>query len=564
MDSSFIVKDFDGIDDEGTRIPPDPYCAVGPTSVMTVVNSTFRIYDKSGKILKTITADEWFANILPNGFIFDPKIIYDHFSKRWVMVWLDEDDSTKRSNLLVSVSDDEDPLGDWYNYALPGNLNGNTVVNNWSDYQGVGYDDQAIYVTSNQWAFGSGSFQYAKIRIINKAELYANTGGEVTWLDVWNVKDQYPNPTGSIFGVRPVRMYGHPGEYYFVTTSPYTAGTYLTIHKLKNPFTAFELNAYKVNVSTYYSPNDADQLGGSTIPIETSGASIRSEPIYRDGKIYLVHSVADKSFQKYSCLHYISIDVSTNSAVEDVTIGQQGYWYFYPSIAVDKYNNIALTYSRSGLTEYIGAYFLTKSAYSDNFNGSRILQTGKAYYVKDFEAGRNRWGDYNGIWLDPVNESHVWMFTEFAAKTNIWGTWVGEVRLRPYDQAYCFVKDTSINFRNQFLNTLSDTTEFVIKNYGKEDLEISDISNVKDCFKFLALPKFPVNLKAFDSLIVKVGFIPTELSQVNDKIKISTNSFVNPERYINLIGKGFYTEQAQRGILYGAAGKNSNGDLIEY
>jgi len=53
-----LLNSFEGIP-MTNFIPPDPTIAVGPDHIIVCVNSVFRIYDKEGNILKTITAAGW-------------------------------------------------------------------------------------------------------------------------------------------------------------------------------------------------------------------------------------------------------------------------------------------------------------------------------------------------------------------------------------------------------------------------------------------------------------------------------------------------------------------------
>ena len=163
------------------------------------------------------------------------RLLYDHFAKRWVMVWLDQDDASARGYYLVSVSADSIPIGTWYNYALPSTVNGSTPSNSWGDYQGVGFDNQAIYLTSNQFVFG-GNFQGTKIRIIPKSDLYANTAGPVNWKDIWDIRE--PVSFARTFGARPTIMYSTSSEYFLLVQSPFSTGTYVTLYKITNPVTS--------------------------------------------------------------------------------------------------------------------------------------------------------------------------------------------------------------------------------------------------------------------------------------------------------------------------------------
>nr|HPN37815.1 hypothetical protein [Melioribacteraceae bacterium] len=151
-DNIIVFTSVKGIP-QGNSIPPDPYLAVGPNHIIQTVNTQFRITDKYGRNPQTITGDTWYKNIYPQASVFDPKISYDHFDNRWIMVWLHQNDASSEGVYLLSVSDDSDPNGIWYNWVLRSDLHGMTPSSSWGDYQGVGFDDKAIYFTSNQFTF---------------------------------------------------------------------------------------------------------------------------------------------------------------------------------------------------------------------------------------------------------------------------------------------------------------------------------------------------------------------------------------------------------------------------
>ncbi len=416
-----LTKNFQGIQDQGQFIPPDPYVAVGPNHIVAVVNSRFRILDKSGTVIKTIEGSSWYQSTLANSDPFDPKVIYDHYSNRWVMVWLNVGTST--SYFLISVSDDSDPTGVWYNWKLPSNYNGSTSAGNWADYQGVGYDQNALYITSNQFSF-AGSFNYAKVRIVNKADLYAATPGAVNFKDLWDIKT--PAPSTNVFGLRPTRNYDNSGEYYLVNNSPYVTGTYFVVYRLTNPLTSPSLTAVTVPVTAYTDPEDAGQLN-SSYTIDGGSCNLRNEPVVRNGVLHIVHSVKSGTSGLYSSVRYCSINLATNTAALDISMGSDTYFHTYPAVAVDNNNNVAITYTRSGTTEYAGAFYTTKPASSNTLTGSKSIKIGNGAYYKTFGGDRNRWGDYNGAWEDPSVGGKIYTLTEFTSSTNTWGSWIGEL-----------------------------------------------------------------------------------------------------------------------------------------
>jgi hypothetical protein len=280
-----MLKSFQGLGETGS-IPPDPYIAAGPTHVVAVVNSRFVIWDKEGNLVKQIDASNFYRPLYSLASPFDPKVLYDHFAKRWIMVWLHQSDSPQTGFFFVSVSDDSIPTGNWYNWALPSNQNGNTVVDNWGDYQGVGFDDKALYITSNQFSFGS-SFQYVKLRIIPKDILYSNTTGILPWKDIWNIRYPSGGPNANVFNIRPSIMHDTDENYYLLHSPNYTSGNdFMALYKISNPLTNPVLSGSIVPVTLTYPAPNANQLGGSTILLEAGGSNMRSEPKFRQGYLW--------------------------------------------------------------------------------------------------------------------------------------------------------------------------------------------------------------------------------------------------------------------------------------
>jgi hypothetical protein len=556
-----LLNSFPGIP-QTNSIPPDPYCAAGPEHVMVVVNSTFRIYDKYGNIEYTILADPWFSSVLPSPGAFDPKVTYDHFAQRWIMVWLQQDDASLTSHFLLSVSDDSNPNGTWYNWALPANVNGSASVSNWADYQGVGYDSLAIYLTSNQFAFG-GSFQYAKIRVIAKAQLYNNTAGPVTWMDLWDIRD--PLSTGTrVFTIRPSRTYTQTDTFCLINRSPFSdPQSYVNLFKLTNPLTTPGLTGNHVTVTAYRTPPLADQLGGSTIGIESGGSHFRNEPVFKNGYLWATHAVASGSSFQYGSVNYLKIDVHASTSGEDYTIGADTYWYFYPALALDDDNNLLLTYSRSGTTEYIGAFFTGVRA-SDppgTFTGSHILKEGEANYVKDFGSGRNRWGDYMGAWTDPRDPHNIWIYTEYAeSPANTWGVYVGRVLVTPFSVPRVYTSTDTLEFLPQEVGTTSGEGQVTLRNLGQDTLLISNLSVNGTRYQITSSHTFPIGLGYLDSVDVTVNYAPTSATLDIEDLVIQSNDGVQGTVNLPLKGRGYVIDPTVSGEMY-AAGTGGNGSL---
>ena len=298
--------------------------------------------------------------------------------------------------------------------------------------------------------------------------------------------------------------------------------------------------------------------------IETGGVSFKYEPIFKNGFLWAVHSVRNTSFTSYSSVRYMKINTTTNATVEDVAMGANGYWHFYPSLSVDKDNNVAITYSRSGPTEYIGAFYTSRlNSDPPGLSGSKLIQAGKANYVKDFSSGRNRWGDYTGIWLDPADQNNFWMLTQYAeSPANNWGGWVSGVRLIPYSGVRIYSNKDSLDFGVREVTFPSDTLTVTLTSQGQDTLLISNVQLPNAQFQMLTSVSYPIKLGYNQTKDLKFRFTPSAPAVVRDSMTITSNDAITPQRRILLKAKGFFINPSVAGTIYGITGSQSNGSFI--
>lgn len=556
---AILLKDFQGLT-QTNSIPPDPHVAVGAGYIVAVVNSDFGIYDMAGNLIKRINADQWYASTMSNPGAFDPKVIYDHFDKRWVMVWLDQNDNPARGNLLFSVSDDSIPTGTWYNFVFRSDVNGDVPSGNWMDYQGVGFDDDAIYVSGNQFSFAS-SFNYAKIRIFPKAPLYSNdANATITWNDIYGIKYPAPAPTQQfIFHIRPTIAYTHdPSKYYFLH-APGSANFY-ALYWIENPLTAPVLRGSVVPVTSYSAPPDANQLGGGTPLISTNGGQLQDEPIFKDGSIWSIHSIRNPVASNYSALHYVKINTATGTASEQSILGANGNWYYFGAIAVDKFNNAATTFARSGDNEYAGAFYSSKFANETAFTYSSPLQTGKGNYVKTFGGTRNRWGDYMGIWANPQNLTDFVIFTEYAAGVNTWGTWTGILRVAPYDGVKGTLDKEVLNFGEVEVNVPSHVDNFRLTSFGTQNLVIDSLYFGTGNFELNTSFTYPFTLEPNTTVDIQLAARAVDLGQISDTLYVASND--GTLRGIALTAFGYEIIPSNEKAMFAVSGGSDNNRLF--
>ena len=144
------------------------------------------------------------------------------------------------------------------------------------------------------------------------------------------------------------------------------------------------------------------------------------------------------------------LDSSTFAVLSQTDIGDVGYDYYQGSIGVNSAGKVVVAYNRSGLDpatgkiSFMARTFETTATGGLASTGSEILL--KESLVDDYHngslngqtfAGRQRWGDYSSVSLDPTNDSQFYVIGEFAREYNDgplhpggtggsrWGTWIG-------------------------------------------------------------------------------------------------------------------------------------------
>ncbi|MBT8382187.1 MAG: T9SS type A sorting domain-containing protein [Ignavibacteria bacterium] len=556
---TIFLNSFKGYD-ATNAIPPDPTMAAGPNHIVACVNgfpSFFRIFDKQGNILKTISAAAWWGPVSPDES-GDPQVLYDHFADRWVLVWMQVNTGNQTAANLLAYSDDSDPLGVWYVYRLDTKKHGTIQTNTWGDYPQIGFDDEAIYIMTRIFGFSSGFFG-SKIRVISKSELYSSNGGSVTWRDFWNIGiPSIPgNPTRPDV-IHPTFSYtAGQGGYFFWANGGGWNSYYL--YRVLNPLSSAPTIKGKIIVSSYSQAPNAGQLGGGT-PLESGGSTCRTAPIVRDGKLYMTHSVRNSVYPTNASNRYTIVDLATYGILEQAELGAQGYYYIYPSIAVDDNENIAVTFSRSADTEYVGAYYSTKHVGDPpGLSPSQSFAEGQGNY-NNVASGRNRWGDYMAAYLDPSNNFDVWMHTEYAAGTNTWGTYIAQIRMAPYSGVYTFGSPLNIDFGDTEVGNTSNTFSAIVSNYGDADLTISAVPSSAGDFNLLTNISLPYTIVPYDSLMLEFNFTPSGLGMVSENFNFTSN---DPGfNGFDFTGNGYKIYQALDQTFYASSGTENSGNIL--
>ncbi len=426
-------------------IPPDSHGAAGPGHVVNVVNVTLRFHEKDGTLDFSDALRDFFAPEAPATFTFDPKVLYDQFAGRFVVVTLERQDNCPLigdpiddSRIFLAVSDDADPNGTWYTTTIPSVV---TITGQprWADYPGFAVDEEAIYVNANMFTFGTGAFCSSSFGGVRLWVIAKGLGSGGFYDGGAAVVSGPLNPyggAGNATTTQPAHVYGtapttpNVGTW-LVSYSGLTGGgnEFVQVVRINNPLGSPTFTQQFINVGNIedFSPAllpDAPQSGTATL-IETNDRRALDAVWRDDNSLWMTATIepnAPSPNANQSTAHFWQLNTTNLAAItltqqgdvggEDIAAGSHT---FFPSIAVNSANDVAIGFSASASSIFASSAYTTRAAgdAAGSTSGSVLLRPGLAFYVRTFGSGSNRWGDYSGAALDPANEC-FWIYNEHA------------------------------------------------------------------------------------------------------------------------------------------------------
>lgn len=449
-DSPAPTASFLALGDNGRVIPPDTHGAVGPNHLMVTLNSQVRIQSKSGTPISTVSLATFWASLNTTDN-FDPKVIYDHLAGRWIFTSCAQRRSAN-SSVLLAVSATSDPTGNWFLYKT----DGDSTDLLWVDYPNIGYNKDWIIVTENMFTIADDTFTKANVFVFNKSDFYANGPGTFTLLSTSNAFTLAPATTfdDTLSTMYLVEMFDQISGKLAISTVTGPVGSEVLTMNVATPVVG---SPWSFGVGTNFAP----QLGSSE-RIGNNDARMQSV-VYRNGSIWCAHTVFLPAISPtHTAIQWCQLTpsgmVQQSARIEDPS-GQQ--FFAFPSIAVNRNNDVLIGYSRYSASQYASANYSFRAGDDspDTLRPDTVLKAGEAPYYKTFGGTRNRWGDYSATVVDPVNDFDMWTIQEYAATpfggADRWGTWWG--RIAPEITTGLFVHSTIITGGNG--NGLIDFSE---------------------------------------------------------------------------------------------------------
>lgn len=362
LSTSFqAISLIDQLNDFGTgSIPPDTMGAVGPHHFVEVINSSVAIYTKAGVRLSHVSLDSFFTAVIggttyPRGGSFDPRVIYDRRSGRWMAVALERGSPSGSDNdVILAVSETDDPTGPWNKYLIPVG-----EASRFSDYDTLGTDDNGVYVAVAMFPTSSGSV-FAKIAAVPKAQVLV-AGTAIVSLFT-SITDMYSTPQPA-HNLDPVAA---GDRAWFVASSDTVFGN-VNYRRLTWSGATPTLDATSSVLTTpaYGNPPHAP-ASGSTTAINVGDDRIQMATIRANSLWTCRHVGTDTAggagSTRTGC-EWLQLNVTTatptltqSGRVFDSAASNPRY-YFYPSIMVNGQGHAVMGFSGVKSTEFVGAYF---------------------------------------------------------------------------------------------------------------------------------------------------------------------------------------------------------------
>lgn len=438
------------------HIPPDVHGAAGTTHVGYVVNSSIDFYNKAGVGVSGYPESlaDFFSPLSPETLTFDPKILWDQYENRWVVVTLERKVSNNRSKIFLAVSATANPAGTWYYQAIDavqtfgGDLS-------WFDYPGFAIDEEAIYITGNYFSF-AGFYKESQVLIIDKGTSGGIYAGTV-------LADDNPANSGGVFtfynpaleaaaGVnmtmQPTHTFGSMGggvDNYLIGYSGIEGGVneLLQVFSITNPLSSPSFS------QSYISLGDIDDIpinaGLSDIP-QNGGIDIESNDPrtlnaqWANDALWTCFNMERVSginagqvgayFVKLNTAGGLTVDQQGEVDGEDIAVGMETW---NPAICIDGSDNAAMVFSACNGNNFASSYVASIDGNNGSVGQSTLLAAGTDTYVRTFGSGSNRWGDYAGITVDPT-DGDIWAFSQTAINSGTvsggedgrWGVFIEE------------------------------------------------------------------------------------------------------------------------------------------
>jgi hypothetical protein len=404
----------------GSYSPPDTHGAVGPNHYFQVVNCSYAIYNKSGvKIFGPASSGSVWSGMPNNYNDGDAIVLYDSQADRWVFSQFSLGPSGNGPYYqMVAVSQTPDPTGSWYRWEFQFSaMNDYPKLAVWGDgyyYSAHRFSPAGLYAAVfDRTKMLAGDLTGTTMQLFTKTSWYPGFGMEPTSCD------------------GPFPPAGQPNDFFYFSGNN-------------------QLGFYEFHTD-WVTPSNSTFTLMTPLTVNTFSTSLPGIP--QKGTSQLLDAMNDRIMYRINCRTFadhqstvLCHTVNAGSGIAGIrwyelrgtgsgwSVYQQGTYApdaenrWMGSIAMDSTGNIGLGYSISSSDMY------PSIRYTGRMNGDALglmtlaeggIINGGTYQLP--YGGRNRWGDYSSLTVDPASPATFWYTQEYHTTSTSSFGWVTRI-----------------------------------------------------------------------------------------------------------------------------------------
>jgi hypothetical protein len=514
---------------------PDSAIAAGPEHVVTAVNFCLQVQDRDGQNANLMGLAGFFPGD-PTGSIGDPRLIYDQATGRFILGALGFDYPGQRSYADVAVSATSDPNGVWNKYSFNVVRNGPNGLEQ-MDFDSIGIDGQAIYLTARTRDFATTSFKGNRTLILDKAQAMAGAPLTPIIVDDLQLPAPFVGPAEIVKPVEPVDAVTPATLSYFLTTA---GNSNVVLYSVSDPLGTSggpTFTGTVIPIPAWADAGAAPQPGGPPVLQQQAGFPLHKTTI-RNGLIWSCQSPSATGIagERAGVVVY-KFDPITAALVEYHTISDPSLWYYLPAVVPDLSGNAVATFTGSDAGHYASMYHARYDVGTGVFDSPVLTEAGSSSFSsKDPQSGE-AWGDYSDAAPDIASGNRaVWIHGQLPVTRTTWKMRAALIpsTLRPI----IGVSATSLLFGTV---CAGDTKDLVLEvfNTGTADLHVSSITRISGSPQFALVPgpAIPTTIPPGSHVGYTIRFTPAlPVGSVTATFRIASDDPVTPTLDVTTTG----------------------------
>ena len=409
-----------------------PVIAVGQEQVIVALDGVLRSFNKQNGIcdnIINIDPQNFFHSVAGDSPVKQPRIRYDTFSQRWVVVYITSG-SPNRIVMAVSSQAVITLHTQWKFFYIEASFARSKYTNVAWQYPTLGVDEYALYIGSNKYA-NNGQFIDCALIVIPKYLLES----DFPKFTIFEHLNQ--DPLHLIFSPHAVDNYDlHSGTGFFISMDARNTDV-LIIHHIENPGQEPMLRVPEyVSISSVARPLPIQHKSTSNEcnSFDSGDTRLYSAHI-RNDRLWTVHNIGVNSMgtcKSASCTasRWYEIAVAHGTSPQLLQTGtlcyktetrDQNISFWMPSLMTSKSGHMVISCNMAGPSDYPNAAYAyrCKDDPAGFLRGCYCYTPNTAsYHVDNSKENRTkqRWSDYASICNDPTNENVMWTVGKWYQK----------------------------------------------------------------------------------------------------------------------------------------------------